>query len=67
MAAVQRWRDGATGVPFVDAHMRELRQKGMLQQFRSLCPHLIVFSLALRAQQNPLDSEQVSADYGRIS
>ena len=33
-AALQRWREGTTGIPFVDAHMRELHQTGMY-----LCMH----------------------------
>jgi deoxyribodipyrimidine photolyase len=35
VTALQRWREGATGIPFVDAHMRELHQTGVSLQLHT--------------------------------
>lgn len=44
----QRWCDGSTGIPFVDAHMRQLNQTGfMSNRGRVNCASYLVFDLKI--------------------
>lgn len=68
---LQRWKDGRTGVPWVDGHMRELKQTGfMSNRGRQNVASFLIFNLKvdwrLGAQyfEDTLIDHDVSANWG---
>mmetsp|Transcript_22088 Transcript_22088/g.40595 ORF Transcript_22088/g.40595 Transcript_22088/m.40595 type:complete len:643 (+) Transcript_22088:87-2015(+) len=60
----EAWRQGLTGVPYIDACMRELRQTGWLAyKGRKTAGHFMVFGLGLDWRVGAFHYEDVLLDY----
>eukprot|EP00667_Euglena_gracilis_P006230 EG_transcript_6288 len=63
-ALVAAWKAGATGVPYVDACMRELRRTGWLAyKGRKTVAHFLVFDLGVDWRLGAFHFEEVLLDY----
>lgn len=64
LQAFQRWKDGRTGLPLVDANMRELAETGVLHPTPS-APHVTLREW--RSNCDSLNLKSVECENNRVS